>query len=239
VDLRVPSGRFTLPLESPQPVVLIAGGIGITPFISQLETIVRRDAMPPDITLHYANRNAASHAFRVRLQALCKVLPLRVIDYYDAPGEDDAHALRERITDAVVSSHDIERRARVYMCGPVPMMRAVRAGLVARGMPDFDIFHEEFRSPARVASGDGQTHQVTFRRSGRTASWQASSGTLLEFAERLGIAMPSGCRVGQCESCAVRVLNGAAAHLHGEEPDDPATLLGCQAIPLSDLELDA
>jgi ferredoxin len=62
---------------------------------------------------------------------------------------------------------------------------------------------------------------------------------LLEFAEKLGIAMPSGCRVGQCESCAVRVLNGSAMHLHGEEPDDPATLLGCQAIPLTDLELDA
>jgi hypothetical protein len=37
----------------------------------------------------------------------------------------------------------------------------------------------------------------------------------------------------------VRVLNGSAMHLHGEEPDDSATLLGCQAIPLTDLELDA
>jgi anaerobic selenocysteine-containing dehydrogenase/ferredoxin-NADP reductase len=243
VDLRAPSGRFTLPLESPQPIVLIAGGIGITPFISQLETIVRRYGAPPEITLHYANRHAASHAFRQRLQALCKVLPtLRVVDYYAEPVTDasaGSYALRTRITDAVVTDQEIEQRVRVYMCGPVPMMRAVRTGLVARGVPDFDIFHEEFRSPARVASGDDRTHQVTFRRSGRTAGWQASSGTLLEFAEKLGIAMPSGCRVGQCESCAVRVLNGSAMHLHGEEPDDPAMLLGCQAIPLSDLELDA
>ncbi|MGI4856988.1 MAG: molybdopterin-dependent oxidoreductase, partial [Janthinobacterium lividum] len=42
LDLQAPAGRFTLPVESAQPVVLIAGGIGIAPFVSQLETIARR-----------------------------------------------------------------------------------------------------------------------------------------------------------------------------------------------------
>lgn len=230
VELRAPAGRFTLPLQSPQPVVLIAGGIGITPFISQLETLVLMDAAPPKIELHYANRGSATHAFKARLAALRAELPqLDVIDYYGGA----------RITDAVVTDEHIRLRARVYMCGPAPMMHAVRTGLIARGMPGFDIFHEEFGSPPRALPAGERTHTVTFRRSGRVAQWQPVSGTLLEFAEKLGIAMPSGCRVGQCESCAVRLIKGDAAHLNGEAPDEPGMLLGCQAIPVSDLEIDA
>ncbi len=240
VALRAPAGRFTLPLESRQPLVFIAGGIGITPFISQLESVARNGANATDITLHYANRNGATRAFGERLRALAKTLPgLNLIDYFNEPRAGDACYRTEPITDAVVTDTQIRRRARVYMCGPVPMMDAVRAGLIARGMPAFDIFHEEFRSPTAAVPAGDRTHAVAFRRSGRTERWHPSSGTLLQFAERLGIAMPSGCRVGQCESCAVRVLNGRAMHLHGAEPDDPTVLLGCQAIPLSDLELDA
>ncbi|WP_144110663.1 molybdopterin-dependent oxidoreductase [Paraburkholderia sp. BCC1886] len=240
VALRAPAGRFTLPLESPQPLVFIAGGIGITPFICQLETLARVGGKLPDITLHYANRNGASHAFSERLQALAAALPgLNIVDYYSEPRAGDACYRMERITDAVVTDTQIKRRARVYMCGPEPMMNAVRAGLVARGMPNFDIFHEAFRSPGTTMPAGERSHAVVFRRSGRTEQWHSSSGTLLEFAEHLGIAMPSGCRVGQCESCAVRVIAGSAMHLHGEAPDDPDVLLGCQAIPTSDLELDA
>lgn len=48
-----------------------------------------------------------------------------------------------------------------------------------------------------------------------------------------------GCRVGQCESCAVRILSGRVMHLSGIEPEDPATCLACQAVPLDDIVLDA
>lgn len=244
VDLRAPGGRFTLPVASPQPVVLIAGGIGITPFISLLETIVRDRAAssssaadstartPPlgDITLHYASRHIEGHAFHARLQTLQAMLPsLTVIDYLGTP----------RITHHVVSDEQIQARARVYMCGPAAMMQDVRTGLVSRGMPDFDIFHEAFRSPMRPATDQTLSHRIVFRRSKRTEQWHSTSGTLLEFAEKLGISLPSGCRSGQCESCAIRILCGSAQHLHGESPDEPDVLLSCQAIPVTDMELDA
>jgi ferredoxin-NADP reductase len=240
VELQAPSGRFTLPIESAEPLVLIAGGIGITPFISQLETIFQDGRPVSNIHLHYANRNGSFHAFKERLKELAALLPgLTVTNYYDAPIVGESEHRCERITDRVVTDEQIRKRARVYLCGPDAMMRAIRAGLVARGMPDFDIFHEAFGAAIRAVVDNGQPHEITFTRSGRKATWHPSSGTLLEFAEKMGISMPSGCRVGQCESCAIQIIKGTVEHLHGEAPDDPAIVLGCQAVPRSDLEIYA
>ncbi|MFC6670003.1 2Fe-2S iron-sulfur cluster-binding protein [Marinobacterium aestuariivivens] len=44
--------------------------------------------------------------------------------------------------------------------------------------------------------------------------------------------------MGQCESCAVRILSGQVHHLNGQEPEDPGVCLTCQAVPVSDLRLD-
>ncbi|MEP6721522.1 MAG: iron-sulfur cluster-binding domain-containing protein [Variovorax sp.] len=141
---------------------------------------------------------------------------------------------------SVIDDALIARRARFYLCGPKPMMDAVTAGLIARDVPHFDVFSEVFRSPTVPSADTGQRFQVTFARSGDAPlTWTRAQGTLLSFGEVNGRSMPSGCRVGQCESCAVRVLSGKVRHLHGTEPDDPSTCLACQAVPLEDIVLDA
>ncbi|WP_245499175.1 2Fe-2S iron-sulfur cluster-binding protein [Mesorhizobium sp. M1A.F.Ca.ET.072.01.1.1] len=61
----------------------------------------------------------------------------------------------------------------------------------------------------------------------------------LDFAERNGEQLPSGCRVGQCENCAVRVLQGRVRHLIEEPELEEGMCLACQALPLSDLVLEA
>lgn len=119
------------------------------------------------------------------------------------------------------------------------MMADLDAGLRQRGVPRFDIQQEAFKSPVKAVITRGQTHEVTFSRSGITARWTSEDGPLLTFAEKLGVRLPSGCRVGQCESYAVNVQNGSVVHLHGEEPDAPQTCLACQAIPSSAVTLDA
>ena len=125
------------------------------------------------------------------------------------------------------------------MCGPPAMMDSLREGLCARGVPAFDIFSEIFRSPPAVDPDDAARHRVRFSRSGDIqADWTADRGTLLGFGESLGLTMPSGCRVGQCESCAVTIVSGQVRHLHGEEPEDATVCLTCQAVPASDLVLD-
>ncbi|WP_414449976.1 molybdopterin-dependent oxidoreductase [Burkholderia sp. 22PA0099] len=247
VQLRAPGGTFVLPLHSRQPVVLFAGGIGITPFVSYLESLAQAGARRalPEVWLFYANRHGAAHAFRQRIDALREALPtLRVIDCYAHPRPviDIAGLDYQRtgyLDAGVVDAALIERRARFYLCGPEPMMRAIIDGLTARGVPAFDIFKEAFRSPAMPHGDASQSFTITFARSNRTARWTPAHGSLLAFAEGLGVALPSGCRVGQCESCAVRVARGSTDHLSGHAPDEPDMCFACQAIPLSDLVLEA
>ena len=244
VELSAPSGTFLLPRAGPQPVVMIAGGIGITPFMSLLESMAGTDRMP-ELWLHYANRNGQTHAFRRRIAELAGALPrLRVIDHYSAPLPGERPGIdfdsMQPVSAAAVEPSLIERRARFYLCGPQPMMDAVRSGLIERGVPAFDIFSEVFRSPPEVPAGALQACKVSFTRSGRLdVPWTAERGTLLQFGEAIGLPMASGCRVGQCESCAVRVVSGRVMHLSGTEPEDPSVCLACQAVPLGDVVLDS
>jgi len=245
VDIGAPGGQFVLPLASPQPVVLIAGGIGITPFLCYLESLLDVASMP-EVHLHYANRHRATHAFRERLETLRRQLPrLSIVDYYSEPRPHDREAAadtpsRRMLDDAAVSDALIAARARVYMCGPDAMMKSVSRGLIARGMPAFDIFSEVFRSPPVFDAASDQHFPVTFARTQMGARpWSPAEGTLLTFSESLGLNLPSGCRVGQCESCAVTIVSGQVRHLHGGEPDDPDVCLTCQAVPVTALVLDA
>ncbi|WP_419203874.1 molybdopterin-dependent oxidoreductase [Bordetella trematum] len=244
VMLRAPSGGWVVPRRSPQPLCLIAGGIGITPFVSLLESLPD-DAEGPEIWLYYANQNSRTHAFRARIAQHRARLPhLHVRDFYTSPLPGDRPGIDfddSRYIDAsVIDDVLIAQRARFYMCGPPAMMDAVSAGLRARGVPRFDIFSEVFRSPPPPVAGGDQRFSVRFARSRKEAAiWTPGEGTLLTFAESLGVLMAAGCRVGQCESCAVQLLAGKVRHLHGGEPEDPADCLACQAVPTEDIVIDA
>ncbi|MES4992609.1 molybdopterin dinucleotide binding domain-containing protein [Agrobacterium radiobacter] len=240
VDLKAPSGNFVLPRNSTQPLVLVAGGIGITPFVSLLASL--SDGDRSEIWLYYGNRNSHTHAFREEISRHCERLPgLRVANHYSSPSPEDFENRNfdstARLGPNSLSKELIERRPLVYMCGPAAMMSAFAHGLVGLGVPRFDIFSEVFRSPPGPVVNDGRSYSVTFRQS-KPHTWSAAQGTLLNFADKLGLSLPSGCRVGQCESCAVRIVSGAVHHLHGTEPDDPTVCLTCQAIPITDLILD-
>ncbi len=243
VELRAPSGTFVMPTRTARPLVLLAGGIGITPFINLLESLAGQPE-PPRILLLYANQNGATHAFKRRIRELEAAIPtLSVVNYYDAPAEGDIAGrdfhVHGRVSADAVPQGLLALRPLIYMCGPVPMMTAFAEGMAARGVPRFDIHKEIFRSPAVPRIEHGQAFQVHFRKSGVVHQWRSQDGALLGFAEARGVRLPSGCRVGQCESCAVRIVSGSAHHLQGEVPDDPGLCLACQAVPASDLVIDA
>lgn len=246
LHLAAPDGVFAVPTDTDRPVVLLAGGIGITPFLSYLETLAATGGTVPEVVLHYGVAHSGDHPYRARLRELRRRIPaLRLVTHYARPGAADIVGRDHDVAGYVTADHVdpalIRDRARFYLCGPAAMTDALTEGLRRRGVPRFEIFSERFRPAVRkVAVPDDAAYTVRFRRSGTEATWTKQDGTLLALAEKAGLTPRSGCRVGQCESCATPVLEGAVTHLVQPSEDLPeGECLTCQSIPAGDVTLDA
>lgn len=244
VTLQPPAGIFTPPWTGDRPVILVAAGVGITPFVGYLAALARiaPERRPPSVELVYICRNGAEQPFGDWLQTIAAALPnLRVIRAFtrprpeDRPGRDYDCAGRPDITALGLAAS--ASRPLVYLCGPDSFVAESKAALISTGLPGFDIFSEVFVSQIEIPS-DLAPRRIVLASSGRSFDWSAQAGSLLDAAEAAGLSLPSGCRSGQCESCCLRVVSGTASHL---APYDgaPDSCLTCCAVPLSDLVLDA
>ncbi len=85
--------------------------------------------------------------------------------------------------------------------------------------------------------------KIEFKKSGKILEWDGSSGNILDFAEANGIQMESGCRIGTCGTCRVKLLSGTVAMETeeglSEENRAQNLFLPCVAVPETDLEIDA
>jgi len=241
--LGAPNGAFTPPVSGPRPVILMASGIGITPFLGHLESLAAQAATRtelPRVMLINVCRDKPNHAFGAHLRALAGRLPtVTLVTLYWAPGQTDrlghdydraGGSAFDLIDDALVA-----HRPLAYLCGAPSFLAEARVGLIARGIPTFDIFSETFTSDVEIpATLEAQT--VSIADSDERFVWTPKAGTLLDAADAAGVALASGCRVGQCESCAMQIVSGEVAHL---SPYDgpPDACLTCQAVPLSPIVL--
>lgn len=241
VHAGAPDGRFLIPTEADFPIVLVAAGIGITPFLRHLEM---RAPHGHRTHLFFGLRDGSSHPFRERIAAAAtRNDRIRVTTLYSRPRAEDRPDIHYheagRVRAELIPDELIRRRARFYFCGPDAMIAEMTAGLLARGVPRFEIFSESFAPPAALHAGDLAPRSVRFARSGKTVEWTPASGSLLDLAERNGLSLPTGCRTGQCESCSVALVEGAVKHPPGLVEQEPGNCLACQAVPLTDLVLDA
>ncbi|QCL74818.1 2Fe-2S iron-sulfur cluster binding domain-containing protein [Agrobacterium tumefaciens] len=242
IEVRPPSGVFVLPTAPDFPVVLIAGGIGITPFLSYLETMAERPEIRQPLILHYACRSAAERPFRDRLTQLAQKLPtLRIILYLSQPQPGDDFDIHGRFDVSHIADELLAARARFYICASNAMIDTVERDLRDRGVPKFEFFKERFGASSAATVEGLAERKVTFAKSDRTIVWRPGTPLvpLLQTAQEQGLSIPSGCRVGQCESCSVRVLTGKIRHLIDLSELEADQCLTCQAVPLTDIVLDA
>ncbi|NEC93090.1 hemin transporter, partial [Streptomyces sp. SID12501] len=128
-------------------VLLASAGIGCTPMLSMLEHLAETGHAAPVTVLH-ADRSPAAHALRADHRALTHKLADASARFWYAESAEpgDATGLVD-LTDVPVAPGTT-----AYLCGPLPFMRAVRAQLIAKGVPASDIHYEVFGPDLWLAS---------------------------------------------------------------------------------------
>ncbi|AGT32052.1 dihydropteridine reductase [Geobacillus genomosp. 3] len=150
VELSAPAGDFTLDLTKETPVVLISGGVGITPLLSMASTAAIRQPNR-SVTFLQAALNGRVQAFDEELRTLAERPSFAYYLCYESPSEDDRrhpHFSKEgRIDLAWMQTVIPTKDADFYFCGPVPFMKTVYRALTEWGVPEERI-HYEFFGPA-------------------------------------------------------------------------------------------
>lgn len=151
VLLSAPAGVFTPPLRTARPVILMASGIGITPFHGYLEALAQDAGPAPSVLLVHACRDGSSHPYGAELKRLAqRIGSVCTLTVYAEPASDDApgrdYQQRGRLDFAWLPPATVAARPLVYLCGSPGFLAFCTDALAARGIPRFDIFSETFTS---------------------------------------------------------------------------------------------
>jgi nitric oxide dioxygenase len=148
IEVSNPYGDFTLDIDADTPVVLISGGVGLTPMMSMLSNIVQHGRNRPVVFVH-AVRNGKVHAMKEYLAYVIKENPQvsRAIFYEDVdPGDRQGvdYDYQGRIELEKIKDQVILPDADYYLCGPVVFMQIEQKALEALGVPKERIHSEVF-----------------------------------------------------------------------------------------------
>jgi ferredoxin-NADP reductase len=228
VRLAAPQGNFVLPDPPPPAVLFVTAGSGITPVMSMLRTLVRRDQITDVIHLHSAP-TAADTMFGAELEQLAR-------DHAGYQLRLRSTRSEGRLDLALLDTEVPDWRARqTWACGPETMLKAVDRAWSAAGVGD-NLHLERFAVSRAAPAGAGGT--VTFAKSGKSTAADAAT-SLMDAGEQLGVQMPFGCRMGICQSCVVGLVEGHVRDLRPGAEHEPGTRVQtCISAASGDCVLD-
>jgi ferredoxin-NADP reductase len=256
-----PVGKFTFTGEEADSIVLLSGGVGITPMISISRYLTER-SWPGDIFFIYSCRTPADFIFADKIPALQRLNPkLHVTVTMSKPDGTDWKGARGRITKEWLTQlvPDLASR-RCHLCGPPAMMDSVKAIFAELGIPSDHLKTETFGAVKPIPAIAGTTAKpaaaatgplVTFSKNSKSAKVRMDLNvgdspprqSILELSEELGIGIEFSCRVGTCGICKVKMTSGEVDMEVQDALDanDKATniILACQAKPKSDVAVAA
>jgi len=256
LEAQAASGRFTFTGKEADSIVLIAGGVGITPMMSIARAMTDM-GWTGNMYFIVAARDTEHFIFREELERLARrytSLHLFValsrmkkpIDGY-ASGRLSRELLAEWVPNIASK--------RIHICGAPPMMDSTKALLAELNVPAENIEIENFGSaqkpkpkskaksdaPAAIADVTG-TATVKFVSSDISTALQPDE-SLLEAAERIDVSIDNACRVGSCGMCRIKILAGDVTQevTDGLEPGDEEAgmILACQAMSTGNVSVEA
>jgi ferredoxin-NADP reductase len=265
IDVYAPAGRFTFTGAEADSLVMIAGGVGITPLMAKVRYLTDI-GWTGHIYLVFSVKTERDIIFRDELDYLRSRFPnLHVTVTLTRADGSGGRWERGRISPELLNRvvPQISTR-RVHICGPTEMTERARQMLVDLGVPAESIKSESFISPARASAlapagtngtlaATAQTSvpaattvngaaTLTFARSGKSLPISARK-TVLEAAEDLGVSINYDCRSGICGQCKTKLLAG---HVTMETQDalTPVDrvnnlILSCQARCIDQVSVEA
>ncbi|PPD10199.1 MAG: FAD-binding oxidoreductase [Methylocystis sp.] len=251
-----PYGKFSFRGTEAASIVLIAGGVGITPLMSALRYLTDQ-GWAGEIFLIYACATREDIIFREELEYLVRRHPnLHVTVVLNKETSAEWTGPRGYITkDLLRQSVPNLMARRVHLCGPPPMMEALKSILAEIGVPSDQVKTETFLGAAAAPSPPPAgapissppttataTALCSFVRSGKTAPLSPDK-TVLEASEDVGVNIDYSCRQGYCGVCKTKLLSGevSMAVEDGLTPEDKASrmILACQAKSKKDVAVEA
>ncbi len=224
-------GEFTLLNSGSKKILFIAGGSGITPFRSILNSgqIIGREIE----VLFYANK--ANHLFRNELENLSATHDGLNINFID--GVQSGRICMDHLLEYCA---DFNER-HIYMCGPPGMMTTVKTVLQNTSF-DFKNLMEEVFHP-RVVVNDGfvaEKGRVTLLNGQERVFLSDGKETLLDFIESKNILVKSGCRMGICKQCQCKKTQGVVYNIRDNEfsENNSEMIQICVSIPIGDVTIE-
>ena len=188
-----PRNNFPLRRDSLR-TILVAGGIGITPLLAMAQAL---DRMSLDFELHCFAQSGEHLAFADVVDGLGR----SAVRHLGLSPDETVAEIRR-----LVAAY--ESFAHLYVCGPGPMLEAVRREAADAGWPDEAVHFEYFKNTNEI--DDSSVFEVALARSALTVTVPAGA-TILEVLRSHGVIMPSSCEQGACGTCVATVLDGEPA----------------------------
>jgi ferredoxin-NADP reductase/MOSC domain-containing protein YiiM len=255
LQVAAPRGDFFLDPQMESPIVLLSGGVGLTPMISMLNAVVDSGKKRPTWFIH-GTRNGVHHAMCKHMrQVAAENEDITVHIRYSQPRPEDIEG-REYdsighvdlgLLKALLPGKDMD----FFLCGPPPFMNGLLKSLWEWGVPETRIRFELFGPATLLQEGtsarrrtkettvEEKAYEIEFSASGITAKWDPEYENLLEFAEDQGVFPDFSCRSGICHTCQYKISEGEVAYnFEPLDPPYPGQALLCCARPRSKLVID-
>ncbi|WP_456697546.1 ferredoxin reductase [Aeromicrobium sp. P5_D10] len=234
VFLSQAEGDFVLPREIPDHLLLVSGGSGITPVMSMARTLRDTGHRGQVTFLHYA-RSRDDEMFTADLDELA-ASNIDVVRVYTRQPEPGAEIEGRFHVDHLKHLGVDPTETLTYVCGPAGLIASVRDTYEELGAAE-QLRQEYFKVPSVDVNAADATGTLTFD----DASIEApnSGATILEQAEAAGLKPAFGCRMGVCNTCAVKKNSGAVRHVVSREicADTDETIKICVQVPIGDVSV--
>jgi len=236
VNLSQAQGEFYL-TQHTSPILMIAGGSGITPFraILQQLSLTTNGTANSSKTLMYYARSSEHFLFKQELLKYAEQLPSLQVHFIDSSEHGFLNTQHlERYSENFKTSH-------IYLCGPANMILHGRKLLTSLKVNGQQLHYEFFGpEPIELEQTSG-AKSILFKRSNKQISTQESAPkTLLELAELASTNPVSGCRAGICHQCICQKKSGVVYNTKTQQYSDTGAqeIQLCISVAASDLVLE-